>query len=177
MRVFSYESVLDDYEILKSGLRELGDEHFHFLTKDEIELLRSEIMEELRTDSAFKLMTLLEAHLRADYQSTLARRKRDPVSQAYRKLCDDFRRETRQVRKPAKDACSRMSLDRILDALRDAFLGVDDEFRRVCSTAKAYFTFRNWYAQGRVFPRPQVPDPEDVYDAYREVAVRVLNRQ
>lgn len=176
MREFTYRVVLEDYQVVQDGIRQLGDEHFQFLTTEERDALRGEVLEEIRTDYAFKLMTLLESDIRSDYRVTLIRRRRDGVSRAYRDLCDQYRRETRQVGKPARIACGRIALDRILDQLRSHFEDVDEEFRRVCSAIKGYFSFRNWYAHGRVSPRPVVPDPEDIFAAYEQLADKVLQR-
>ena len=176
MREFSYKTILDDYEVVQNGVRSLDDQNFQFLTPTERDELRNEVLEEIRTDFSFKLMTLLEADIRADYRLTLNRKRRDGVSRAYRALCTQYRRETRQVGKRASVACSRMSLDRILDQLRHYFLGVDEDFRRVCSAIKGYFSFRNWYAHGRVTTQPVVPDPEDIFSAYQELQDKVLDR-
>jgi len=176
VREFTYDALLDDYELVRQGIRDLEDQYFRFLTPEERDLLRGELLEEIRTDFAFKLMALLEADIRADYRRTLVHRRRDSVSKAYRDLCMTFRRETRQVVKPARVACAGMSLDRILDQLRDCFQGVDEDFRRVCSTVKTYFSFRNWYAHGRAAPRPVVPDPDDIFAVYQEFRDRVLSR-
>ena len=114
--------------------------------------------------------------MREDFLVSLKRRKRDRVSRAYRDLCEEYRRKTRQVSKQATQACRRIPLDRIFDELRDCFSGIDEEFRRVCSVTKGYFGFRNWYAHGRIRTMPVVPDPEDVYEAYEQFQEKVLNR-
>ncbi len=44
------------------------------------------LLEEIRKDYAFKLLTLLEADLREDFLKSLKRRKRDKVSRGYRDL-------------------------------------------------------------------------------------------
>jgi hypothetical protein len=176
VREFSYEAILDDYEVVQSGVRNLDDQSFQFLTSEERDKLRSEVLEEIRTDFAFKLMTLIEADIRADYRLTLNRKRRDEISRSYRELCMQYRRETRQVNKRASVACSRISLDRILDQLRQHFQGIDEDFRRVCSAIKGYFSFRNWYAHGRVTTRPMIPDPEDIFAAYQALQGKVLDR-
>lgn len=59
-------------------------------------------------------------------------------------------------------ACKRVSLKPILDNLRACFAATNNEFGRVCSLTKGYFTFRHWYAHGRTRAMPVVPDPDDV---------------
>ena len=71
-----------------------------------------------------------------------------------------------------------MQLERIFDKLRDSFREIDQAFQSVCSVAKGYFGFRNWYAHGRMRTRPVpvVPDPEDVYSVYEQFRDKVLSR-
>ena len=178
MRDFTCDSVLDLYRFLREKLRDLPDEQLEFLTPAECDEFRAEVLEELRKDYAFKLLTLLEADLRDDFLESLKRRRRDSVSRTYRDLCLQFRRETRQVSKPAIQACRRVRLEQIFDELRACFIGTDQAFREVCSVAKGYFGFRNWYAHGRIATRPMpvVPDPEDVYLVYEQFREKVLNR-
>src|SRR3989304_2384621 len=176
MREFTYDSLLEDYDLVKQGVRDLVDKYFVYLTPTERDELRADLLEEIRKDYAFKLLTLLEADIREDFLVSLRRRKRDGVSKAYRDLCKEYRRKTRQVAKQATQACSRMSLEWIFDKLRDYFNGIDDEFRRVCLVIKGYFSFRNWYAHGRTRAMPVIPDPEHVYGAYKQFREKVLNR-
>ena len=135
MRDFTCDSVLDLYRFLREKLRDLPDEQLEFLTPAECDEFRAEVLEELRKDYAFKLLTLLEADLRDDFLESLKRRRRDLVSKTYRDLCLQFRRETRQVSKPAIQACRRVRLERIFDELRACFIGTDQAFREVCSVA------------------------------------------
>ncbi len=176
MREFAYNSLLQDCALVQQGVRGLGDEYFDYPTSVERDEHRTDLLEEIRKDYAFKLLTLLEADLREDFLNSIESRKRDTVSRAYRDLCLEYRRETRQVAKPAAQACSRIALERIFDKLRDYFSGSDAEFRRVCSVTKGYFSFRNWYAHGRIRAMPVVPDPEDVYAAYEQFREKVLDR-
>ena len=150
MREFTCDSLLEWYALLQQNVRDLGDEHFEFFTPTERDEFRADLLEEIRKDYAFKLLTLLEAGIREDFLVSLKRRKRDKVSRAYRDLCEEYRRETRQVGKQATQACRRISLERIFDELRDCFSGIDEEFQRDCSATKGYFKFRNWYAHGRI---------------------------
>ena len=179
MREFTYESLLDDYALVQQGVKNLGDEHFEhfaFSSPGERDTFRADLLNEIRKDYAFKLLTLLEADVRKDFLASLRSRRRDEVSRGYRDLCQEYRRETRQVTRRAIQACSRMPLDRIFDKLRDSFSGIDEAFRRVCSETKGYFSFRNWYAHGRIHAMPVVPDPEDVYAAYEQFWEKVLDR-
>ena len=176
MREFTCDSLLEWYALLQQNVRDLGDEHFESFTPTERDELRADLLEEIRKDYAFKLLTLLEAGIREDFLVSLKRRKRDRVSRAYRALCEEYRRETRQVGKQATQACRRIPLERIFDKLRECFRDVDEAFRRVCSVTKGYFGFRNWYAHGRIRTMPVVPDPEDVYEAYEQFQEKVLNR-
>ena len=68
MREFNYGSLLDAYALVQQSVRELGDEHFKYLTPIERDALRTDLIEEIRMDYAFKLLTLLEADIRQDFQ-------------------------------------------------------------------------------------------------------------
>lgn len=160
----------------RENVRGLSDAHFESFTPTEREELRAELLEEIRKDYAFKLLALLEADVRQNFLISLRRKGRDVVSKAYRDLCLEYRRETRQVAKRSSLACRRIPLERIFDKLRDCFSDIDAAFQRVCSATKGYFRFRNWYAHGRVRAMPVVPDPEDVYDAYEQFRKKVLER-
>ena len=160
----------------RENVRGLSDAHFESFTPTEREELRAELLEEIRKDYAFKLLALLEADVRQNFLISLRRKRRDVVSKAYRDLCLEYRRETRQVAKRSSLACRRIPLERIFDKLRDCFSDIDAAFQRVCSATKGYFRFRNWYAHGRVRAMPVVPDPEDVYDAYEQFRKKVLER-
>ena len=129
MREFTCDSLLEWYVLLQQNVRDLGDEHFESFTPTERDELRADLLEEIRKDYAFKLLTLLEAGIREDFLVSLKRRKRDRVSRAYRDLCAEYRRETRQVGKQATQACRR-PLDRIFDKLRECFRDIDEAFRR-----------------------------------------------
>lgn len=177
MRAFSYEGLLDNYFFMRDVVRDIPDRRFPYLTPAECNEERRALLEELRRDYAFKLLTRLEADIREDFNLSIKQRLRDGVSRAYRDLCLTYRRETRQLTKQATQACSRIALDRIFDQLREHFLGRDDHFRRVCSATKGYFAFRNWYAHGRSRTAPLIPDPEDVFSAYQHFQNTVFDRR
>ena len=108
MREFTCDSLLEWYALLQQNVRDLDDEYFEFFTPTERDEFRADLLEEIRKDYAFKLLTLLEAGIREDFLVSLKRRKRDRVSRAYRDLCKKYRRETRQVSKQATQACRRI---------------------------------------------------------------------
>ena len=101
MREFTCDSLLEWYALLQQNVRDLddeyfeGDEHFESFTLTERDEFRADLLEEIRKDYAFKLLTLLEAGIRKDFLVSLKRRKRDRVSRAYRDLCEEYRRKTR----------------------------------------------------------------------------------
>jgi hypothetical protein len=175
MREFSYDALLDDYLFMQDVTRGIPDNSFPYLTPTECDDERSDLLEELRRDFAFKLLTRLEADIRQDFLLSIKRRLRDGVSKAYRDLCRVYRRETRQLSRQATLACSKISLDRIFDELREHFVATDEQFRRVCSATKGYFAFRNWYAHGRTRTPPLIPDPEDVFSAYQHFQSTVFD--
>jgi hypothetical protein len=178
MRPFTYNALLDDYLFMCDVVRRLGDEAFEFMTPAECEIERRELLEELRMDYSFKLMTKLEADVRQDFNRTIASRFRDGVSRSYQELCKTYRREIRKISQRASTACSRIPIDRILDQLRDHFSALNEDFHRVCSVTKGFFTFRHWYAHGRFFrSTPVIPDPEDIVKVYEQFEVRVFARR
>ena len=66
MREFTCDSLLEWYALLQQNVRDLGDEHFESFTPTERDELRADLLEEIRKDYAFKLLTLLEADIRED---------------------------------------------------------------------------------------------------------------
>lgn len=173
---FTEQALLSDYYIVADSVRMVSGSRVMYLTPKELDDLREVLLGETQKDYSFKLVTLLEARIREDFLVSLRRRKRDPVSTSYRALCVQFRQENRQVAMQATQACSRIPLIRILDTLRGSFLGINDEFRRVCSLTRGYFSFRHWYAHGRTRAMPVVPDPEEVYQAYTQFKENVFDR-
>ena len=177
MRAFSYDVLLDDYFFMRDVIRDIPDQRFPYLTPAECNGERRALLEELRKDFTFKLLTRLEADIREDFNLSIKQRLRDEISNAYRDLCLAYRRETRQLTKQATQACRRIALDRIFDQLREHFSGRDGPFLRVCSATKGYFAFRNWYAHGRSRTAPLIPDPEEVFSAYQHFQNSVFNRR
>ena len=82
MREFTCDSLLEWYVLLQQNVLDLGDEHFESFTPTERDELRADLLEEIRKDYAFKLLTLLEAGIREDFLVSLKRRRRDRVSRA-----------------------------------------------------------------------------------------------
>ncbi len=177
MRAFLYDALLDDYFFMRDVIRDISDQRFPYLTPAECHEERRSLLEELRRDFAFKLLTRLEADIREDFNLSIKQRFRDEISKAYRNLCLAYRRETRQLTKQATQACNRIALDRIFDQLHEYFSDRDDQFRRICSATKGYFAFRNWYAHGRSRMAPLIPDPEDVFSAYQHFQNAVFDRR
>ena len=173
---FTEDALLSDYYVVSESVRMLSGSRVMYLTPNEIHDLREALLGETQKDYSFKLVTLLEARIREDFLVSLRRRTRDPVSRSYRALCVQYRRENRQVAMQAAQACSRIPLRQILDTLKDSFAGINDEFRRVCSLTRGYFSFRHWYAHGRTRTMPVVPDPEEVYQAYTQFKENVFDR-
>ena len=79
MREFTCDSLLEWYALLQQNVHDLGDEHFESFTPTERDEFRADLLEEIRKDYAFKLLTLLEAGIREDFLVSLKRRKRDRV--------------------------------------------------------------------------------------------------
>lgn len=173
---FTEDALLSDYYVVTESVRTVSGSRVMYLTPKELDDLREALLGETQKDYSFKLVTLLEARIREDFLVSLRRRKRDPVSISYRRLCVQFRQENRQVTMPASQACRRIPLRRILDTLRASFLGINDDFRRVCSVTRGYFSFRHWYAHGRTRTMPVVPDPEEVYQVYSQFKENVFER-
>ena len=173
---FAEATLLDDYYLVSDSIKMLSGSRVMYLTPNELLDLREALLDEVKKDYSFKLITLLEARIREDFLVSLRRRTRDPVSRSYRDLCAQFRRANHQVGQQAAQACKRISLKPILDNLRDCFAATNSEFGRVCLLTKGYFNFRNWYAHGRTRTMPVVPDPDDVYAVYSQFKDNVFDR-
>jgi hypothetical protein len=173
---FTEDGLLQEYYLVSESIKTLAGKRVMYLIPSELRDLREALLDEVKKDYSFKLITLLEARIREDFLISLRRRRRDPVSRSYRELCDQFRRSNSQVSQQAAQACRHVSLKPILDSLRDCFAATNNGFGRVCSLTKGYFSFRNWYAHGRTRTMPVVPDPDDVHTVYIEFKNNVFDR-
>lgn len=169
--------ILVTHRWLESTVRSLPNGYFELMTEQEIFRRKQEVVFELRMDTSFKLLSLLEAELRQDVEVALKRKWRDQVSRAYRDLCDQRRKEKDGRRLTRLQAGARLRVDDILDALRDVFRTERNRFHAFCSEAKGYFRFRHWYAHGRFFQvTPSVPRPDELAALFREFEKYVFGR-
>jgi len=183
MNDFTYDAIVNDFLLLKKAVNHLDDSFFDFIDKSEIKKQKiiqekKRLIQQLKIDTAFKLLTKLEANLKPDYNNAIIQKKKDDLSEKYLSLCKRFRERIKNYDKPLKTICKRVSLEDILDEVKSFFEVSDNAFSKNCSVLKAYFKFRHWYAHGRYFQHtPPIPDPEDIEILCYEFQTNIFSRK
>lgn len=179
MRFDSCDLILQDFLFFKNIISNLDDAYFPYMTRDEVQEEKWLLLEECKMDYAFKMLTLLEADIRQDFNMTIASKYRDPLSRTFSELCDQFRQGRSRYSQSRVEECRRVSLDEVFTTISKFFKNKRDFFHQRCSNVKGHFSvFRHWYAHGRYFrPKPPIiPDPEDLFYIHEEFVEKVLNR-
>lgn len=124
---FTCESIVNDFLLLEKIIKDSDDENFStkFLTKQEILQEKQAIIQELKLDAVFKLLTKLEADIRQDYNETIRLKKRDALSKEYLLLCENFIKRMKEYDKHLKSVCKRVRLEDILDTIKCHFENKD----------------------------------------------------
>jgi hypothetical protein len=174
MLLSDYKILLEDFASLERMIRGLPQPYFELLTPREITERKEALVTEISLDAAFKLLTKLEADLKRDLATRVARRGRDTISRRYLVLLAKMRISVGQVRRDPIRAVRDLSPELLLDALRDHFRDQADRFHSRCSVAKGYFHFRNWFAHGR-YSRivPPIPRPDEVAAIGEELSAKL----
>lgn len=158
-------------------VKRLDDNDFLYMTTEEIQKEKSEIIEDLRTDTAFRLFTKFEAGLRLDYERTLKSKWKDALSKRYRLLCTELRKRNKLYEKPIETTGKRVRFEDMVETIKNHFKGTGSAIHKECSQIKGHILFRHWYAHGRYFSHtPVIPDPEDLEMTFSAVADVVLDR-
>lgn len=177
MKFSSYREIVDNYVFLAEMVKKMEDEDFLYRTTEEIQKEKTEIIEDLRTDTAFKLFTKFEAGLRIDYERTLKSKWKDALSKRYRLLCTELRRRNKLYDKPIETSGKRVRFEDIVETIKNHFKEIDSVIHKECSQIKEHIQFRNWYAHGRYFSHsPAIPDPEDLEMTFSVVEDVVIDR-
>ena len=183
MNDFTYAAIVNDFLLLKKAVTQLDDSFFDFIDepyvkKRKIIQEKKRLIQQLKMDTTFKLLTKLEANIKQDYNNAITQKKKDDLSERYLSLCKRFRERVKDYKKPLKSICKRVSLEDILDEVKLFFENSNNAFSKNCSVLKAYFKFRHWYAHGRYFQRtPPIPDPEDIEILGYEFKTHVFSRK
>ena len=178
---FTCELILNDFNLLQE-LVENSDEHdFHskFMTPREILTEKEAIIQELKLDTVFKLLTKLEADIRQDYNKTIRSKRKDALSLAYRYLCKNFIKRIKEYDKHPEEVCKRIRFEEILDSMKNHF--ENEQIEKNCSLLKGYFkNIRDWYAHGRYFKHfapKNIPEPKEIKIIYDEFEIKVFQRK
>lgn len=175
MRFKNFEIIFDDFQIIKTAITILPFSEFPMRTKEEIQEIKQGLIDTIKLDTSFKLLTRLESFLRLDIDRSLQTRTRDPISQ----LCKETVRKNFQ---PGKGKSFRnqarfLSIEDVLEALRTFFIHRNDPFQANCSGIINYFKFRHWYAHGRYFRNSQrIPDPDEIFEIGLIFSGKILQR-
>ncbi|GEM_PF-734443 len=181
LREFTCDNLIGDYLLLKIAVAELEEYHFKDMTPQQLEREKRDLIQELKLDTVFKLLTKLEADIRQDYNTTIKKyQTTDGLSKEYLQLCEEFRRRTGEYNQPIASICKKVRLDDILDTSRLYFKNLDRNFAKNCSVLTGYFThIRHRYAHGRYFKRYHptvIPDPEALGIIYHQFETLVFAR-
>jgi hypothetical protein len=180
---FTCESIVNDFLLLEKIVKDSDDEKFctFFLTQQEILQEKEAIIQELKLDAVFKLLTKLEADIRQDYNETIRLKKRDALSKEYLLLCENFLKRIKEYDKHFKSACKRVRLEDILDTIKCYFKNKDKNLAKDCSLLKTYFkNIRDWYAHGRYFKLSSpiyIPEPKEIKTIYDEFDANIFCRK
>ena len=179
MKFASYQVIVGNYIFLKEVIEKLENNYFPLMTKSEIIEDKRSIIKELKHDTAFKLLSKLEADIRTDYNQTINSKFKDALSRKYIQLCQKLRENHKKKgKKKKKIVCRKTRLDDILDTVKLYFQELGNPLSRDCSVIKGYFNgFRNWYAHGRYYQKPLAPDPEDIERIYLDFENEIFNRK
>ena len=169
---FTAHTLLQDFLFLKQVISELDDTYFPYLTKAEVQEEKRPLIEECKMDYAFKMLSLLEAKVREDFEHSIGAKSKDPLSKELSWLCDQFRQDRSSYDQSRVQDCRYIPLGQVFAVISQFFRHNQDAFHRNCSAVKGYFaTFRNWYAHGGRYFRPNaptVPDPEELFQVHEE---------
>jgi len=178
---FTCESIVNDFALLQEIVEDSDEHYFSFLTRLEIIKEKEAIIQELKLDAVFKLLTKLEADIRQDYNDTIRLRRKDTLSKEYLLLCENFLKRIKEYNKPSKSACKRVRLEDILDTIKTHFENRDKNLSKNCSLLKGYFkNIRDWYAHGRYFKHASpkyIPEPKDIKIIYSEFETHIFRRK
>ncbi|MBF0192153.1 MAG: hypothetical protein HQL99_13590 [Magnetococcales bacterium] len=124
---------------------------------DETRRRFDEHLEELGSMIILNLLTAFEGHVRADFESRVRRRKKDPVSQAYRQV------ET------SLSTPGRVQFEKIFEIWKNDNTDCKTQIGRM----KGFWHYRNWLAHGRWWVTQSGPAPvaENVKRSIEEVLI------
>lgn len=174
----SCDSIMTNFVLLKQVVEKLENSYFEFLTDQQICEQKNFILQDLELDTAFKLLTKLEAEIKQDFLEAIADKKKDELSKQYLQLCRNFRIRIAEYQQPLPKICRKVALDDILEEVKACFKNANPVFSKNCSALKGHFKFRHWYAHGRYFQRTPVPPaPREVQQLCNEFKQFVFDRK
>lgn len=182
MRVTAH-ALLQDFLFFRQVISELDATYFPYLTKAEVQEEKRLLIEECKMDYAFKMLSLLEAKVREDFEQTIGSKYKDSLSKELSWLCDQFRQDRSSYDQSRIQDCRYIPLGQIFGAISQFFKQNQDAFHRHCSDVKGHFArrgFRNWHAHGLRYLgyyTPVVPDPEELLEVHEAFEHKVLGRR
>jgi len=80
MDYFTYATIVDDFLRLKKAVNLMDDSFFDFIDehetkKQKVILEKKRLIQQLKMDTAFKLLTKLEANIKQDYNNAIIQKK------------------------------------------------------------------------------------------------------
>jgi len=140
---FTAHTLLQDFLFLKQVISDLDTTYFPYLTKPEVQEEKRLLIEECKMDYAFKMLSLLEAKVREDFEQTIGSKYKDSLSKELFWLCDQFRQGRSSYDQSRVQDCRYIPLGQVFATISQFFKHNQDSFYRHCSVVKGYFaTFR-----------------------------------
>ena len=173
-----YESYVETYDWLVAIIRELPETEFTLAPIGRVSREKKRIVDMLREDTSFKLVSRLESDLKRDLRETIewGTSTAEPLSVAYNNLWMSWRG---QYNSDDMDRFLRYTrFEDVLDVIRNKLSAPDQPLATACSYLKArYNSFRHWYAHGRtVKSAPYIPPPAGIAPHCEIVARAVIAR-
>jgi hypothetical protein len=117
----SCDTIIKNFVFLAQVVEKLDDSYFELFTVPQIRERKKLIIQDLALDTAFKLLTKLEAKIKQDYNAAIARKRKDELSKRYMSLCKKFRGRIQGYNEPLEKICKEVALDDILDEIKLSF--------------------------------------------------------
>lgn len=148
----SLSFISDQYSLLLDGVDEVFksssssfERRFGFLSLDEVQSSRDLAVGELEASTCLSILASVEANFRMDYLNRAAKRLKDPLSQAYRGIYNNYE--------------ERASFE---EHLLGSWRKHAPQSREIVSELRGALKYRHWLAHGRYW-KPQFGRKYDYY--------------
>ena len=172
MSIWTESAILDGMDWLELAVRLLPDGRFVLLSPVEIRHKKRALIDDVKRDTAFKLLAKFEADLNAEFRASIWSPSKERPYAIELKQTFMKRWRTDQHRRRKKSHVERLfGPEDILAVLRDHLKSPNPTASSACSHLRGLFRhFRNWYAHGRYGNSDSDwPDPRELAREIRHV--------